>query len=144
LAGWCKECSIADRKKKRSTKKYYKCEETHLIVNGVKLKRCIKCKSWKKESEFRHDNARKDGLRIYCKECDNAYARMRRRKKPKADRKYYRYEERHRIVNGIKEKYCRKCGEWKNESEYYQQRSAKDGLTERCRKCTYERIKQSG
>jgi len=144
LAGWCKECSIAAQKMRRSTKRYYKCEDTHQTVNGVKLKRCTKCKSWKNESEFRKDHARKDGLRIYCKDCDNAYARKRRRKKPKAGRKYLSYEERHRVVNEIKQKYCRKCGEWKKESEYYKQRSAKDGLTDQCQKCTYEPIKQSG
>lgn len=98
----------------------------------------------KKESEFRHDYARKDGLRIYCKGCDRVYAIKRRKEKPKADRKYLRCEDRHRAVNGIEDKYYRNCGKWKKESKYYKQRSTKDGLTAQCQECTYKSAKKSG
>jgi hypothetical protein len=33
------------------------------------MKRCTKCKTEKKESEFRQDEATKDGLQPHCKQC---------------------------------------------------------------------------
>lgn len=34
-------------------------------------KYCISCKQWKLKSEFGKQESRKDGLTVYCKECDN-------------------------------------------------------------------------
>jgi len=53
------------------------------------------------------------------------------------------YEDRHRVVNGVKQKYCRKCKRWKNETEFYKDRSRKDGLMGRCKKCSYKPAKKS-
>jgi len=50
-------------------------------------------------------------------------------------RKYYKYEETHRKVNGRKQKYCIKCHEWKVEREFSKDRSSRDGLDMRCRDC---------
>ena len=50
-------------------------------------------------------------------------------------KKYYKYEETHRKVNGRKQKYCTKCHEWKVEREFSIDRSNKDGLDMRCRDC---------
>ena len=188
------------------TKRYYKCEETHQTFNGVRHKRCTKCQRWKEESEFCKDRARKDGLKIYCKGCNNAYAlkHSRRKRKGKKARvylrfedrhreirgfkeklcshckkwKYYsefrrnspskdglsfwckecgmkdyelirktgrrnlRYEDRHRVVNGVKQKYCRKCSKWEVESDFYKNKSSRDGLNERCKKCSYKAAKK--
>jgi len=78
------------------TKRYYKYEETHQTFNGVKHKRCTKCKRWKEESEFCKNRARKEGLKIYCKGCNNAYSLKLRRKnrKGKKARVYLRFEDR--------------------------------------------------
>ena len=122
------------------TKRYYKCEETHRTVKGLKLKRCTKCKKWKEESEFSKDRARKDGLKIYCKGCNNAYALKHLRKNKKAVRDYLRYEERHRVIRGFKEKLCSRCKKWKYYSDFYKNRGSKDGLSSRCRECERERV----
>ena len=50
-------------------------------------------------------------------------------------KKYYKYEETHRKVNGRKQKYCTKCEKWKGESEFSIDRSNRDGLDMRCRGC---------
>ncbi len=50
-------------------------------------------------------------------------------------RKRFRYDERHRVVNGAKEKLCRKCRIWKVESQFYRDRCSKDGLAAWCSKC---------
>ena len=50
-------------------------------------------------------------------------------------RKSFRYDERHRVVKGSKEKLCLKCRKWKAESQFYRNRRSKDGLAAWCRKC---------
>jgi hypothetical protein len=122
------------------TKRYYKCEKTHQTVNGVKLKRCTKCKRWKEESEFCKDRARKDGLKIYCKSCNNLYAFELRRKRKKPVREYLRYGDRHRVVRGFKEKLCSRCKQWKFYSDFYKNSRKKDGLTVWCIECENERL----
>jgi hypothetical protein len=117
-------------------KRYYKCEETHQTVKGIKLKRCTKCKRWKELSEFNKDRARKDGLKVYCKSCNKAYVIKRRRKSKKPVRDYLRYEDRHRVIRGFKEKLCSRCKQWKYYSEFYKSSRTKDGLSFRCKECS--------
>ena len=129
------------------TKRYYKYEETHRTVKGRKQKRCTKCKRWKEESEFCKNRARKDGLKIYCKGCNNAYSLRRRRKnrKGKKARVYLRFEDRHRVIRGLKEKLCSRCKKWKYYSDFHKNRRSKDGLSLGCKECEskrYERIKK--
>jgi hypothetical protein len=50
-------------------------------------------------------------------------------------RKRFRYEDCHRVVNGVEEKLCRKCRKWKGESQFCRNRSSKDGLLGWCRRC---------
>ena len=45
------------------------------------------------------------------------------------------YEQRHRVVDGVKQKLCRTCKEWKAESEYHKNSSSKDGLAGACKEC---------
>ena len=129
------------------TKRYYKCEETHQTFNGVKHKRCTKCQRWKEKTEFCKDRARKDGLRIYCKGCNNAYAlkHSRRNRKGKKARVYLRFEDCHRVIRGFKEKLCSHCKKWKYYSEFYRNSPSKDGLSLWCKECgrkRYERIEK--
>lgn len=46
-----------------------------------------------------------------------------------------KYDDLHRIVDGVKQKLCRKCKEWKPESEFHKNASCKDGLAGSCKTC---------
>jgi ribosomal protein S18 acetylase RimI-like enzyme len=85
----------------------------------------------------------RDGLLWQCKKCESEYIRKRLEQKRKGARRNLRYEDRHRVVNGIKQKFCRKCRRWKSESEFYKDRSQKDGLYDRCKKCSYKATNKS-
>jgi hypothetical protein len=99
------------------------------------MKQCSKCKKWKEESEFHKARASKDGLGNRCKDCDRAYNRERYKKEGKGLKQYYRYEECHRVVDGVKQKRCRRCKRWKAESDFYKRRSNNDGLAVWCKEC---------
>jgi len=120
-------------------KRYYKCKETHQTVKGVNYKRCTKCKRWKEVSEFCKDRTRKDGLKIYCNVCVNAYALRHYRKNKKSVRDYLRYQERHRVIRGFKEKLCSRCKQWKYYSDFYKDNRAKDRLMSWCKECERKR-----
>lgn len=125
------------------TKKYYKYEEAHRIANGVKQKLCPKCKKWKDESQFCTSRKTTDGLQWRCRNCESKYARKRYERIRKGSRRYLRHEDCHRLVNRVKEKLCGKCRKWKRENEFYKDRSGKDSLMSRCKKCTYKPAKKS-
>jgi hypothetical protein len=65
-----------------------------------------------------------------------AYKRERCKKEGRGLKTYYRYEECHRVVDGVKQKRCRRCKSWKTESEFYKNRSYKDGLQVPCKACS--------
>ena len=46
-----------------------------------------------------------------------------------------KYDDLHREVDGVKQKLCRKCNEWKLESEFHKNTSCKDGLAGSCKVC---------
>ena len=145
LTIYCKGCVKAYEQKRRgknrkAVREYLRYEERHRIVRTIKEKLCSRCKQWKYESEFYKNRRSKDGLSLCCKECES----KRTDHKRKGGRKNLRYEERHRIVKGAKEKLCTKCGKWKKESDYYTHRSNKDGLMGRCKKCSYKAANKSG
>jgi hypothetical protein len=121
------------------TRKFYTYEETHRTAKRVKQKRCRKCMKWKAEREFGKNRAKRDGLRIYCKDCENALERKRYRGNRKRVRERLRYEDRHRVVRGVKEKQCCRCKQWKRESQFYRKRSTKDGLALDCKECHRQR-----
>ncbi len=100
----------------------------------TKLKRCGRCKKWKARSKFSRSRSRKDGLNQRCKQCDRD-DRCKKFGKGGVFRKYFTYEERHRVVDGMKQKLCRGCETWKAESEFYKNQRNKDGLGEQCKKC---------
>ena len=125
------------------TKKHYSYEHTHRTVKGVKQKRCSQCKKWKDESQFCRSRRSKDGLQWRCKECESEYYRKRYEQSKKAGRRKLRNEDSHRLVNGVWKKLCSKCKRWKNESDFYKDNSKSDGLTRRCKKCSYKPAKKS-
>ncbi len=100
----------------------------------TQLKRCCRCKQWKDRSKFSRNRCQKDGLKSYCKQCDRDY-RCKIFGKGGVLRKYFTYEERHRVVDGVKQKRCRRCKMWKAESEFYKKQKHKDGLAGWCKKC---------
>jgi hypothetical protein len=55
--------------------------------------------------------------------------------KEKSARASKTYEQQHRIVDGVRQKLCRTCNEWKSESEYHKNSSSKDGLAGACKTC---------
>jgi len=124
------------RKDKKHVKKVLRYEESHRTVRGVKQKLCSSCKLWKKESLYHRNGRLKDGLHWRCKECESKYARKRYERIRKGGRRYLRYEECHRIVNGVRKKLCTKCRRWRNETGFYKDSSRKDGLEYQCKKCS--------
>jgi len=60
-----------------------------------------------------------------------------------AKRRVYTYEDEHRIVDQVRQKLCRKCGEWKDESEFHKNASRKDGLARWCKICKVGAARQS-
>lgn len=142
LRVWCKNCASNYARKyylKNSNplRRYLRYEESHRTIDGMKQKHCPKCKKWKDEKEFcMHRTCnRKDKLCVWCKYCTQAYRRGPYEKNRTSLKTYYRYEECHRVVGGMKQKLCRRCMSWKNESNFYKRRSNKDGLATWCKKC---------
>jgi hypothetical protein len=140
----CRDCDIAYqaelRRKYRSRRKvriYLRLEQRHRIINGVKEKCCSKCGRWKSESEYYKGKSTQDGLSAWCRKCSQ------KPKKKRDERVYLKFKERHRTIDGIKEKYCSKCNIWRRESEFYTSRSNKDGLSDWCRKCSYKPARNS-
>ena len=141
LRWWCKKCKReykrrCYRRNRGPVKKRFSYEESHRTINGVKQKRCIKCEKWKDESKFGKDRSSKDGLAYDCKDCVRAYKRERDKKEGRGLKKYYRYEERHRVVDGVKQKRCSRCKKWKDESEFHKSRREKNGLAVWCKECS--------
>jgi hypothetical protein len=122
------------------TGKCFGYEHTHRKVNGRKQKYCIKCHEWRVEREFDKDPSSRDGLDVRCNDCAKLHAQdlhriATRKRKVTA---YISFKGRHRTVNGVKQKLCTTCGEWKELTEYYKNSASRDGLMGRCRKCAYK------
>ena len=107
------------------------------------MKQCTKCRKQKHESKFHKNSKNKDGLKYWCKDCGRAYTRKRYKKEGKGLKQYYRYEECHRVVDGVKQKRCRRCKSWKTESEFYKRRKHNDGLAVWCKECSNKAINKS-
>jgi hypothetical protein len=116
-------------------KKHFSYEERHRTIDGVKQKRCAKCEKWKDEIQFSKDSKNKDGLGYDCKDCVRARMRERYKKEGKGLKQYYRYEECHRVFDGVEQKRCRRCKRWKAESSFYKAHINKDGLAVWCKEC---------
>jgi len=140
LSHRCKECDRKYRRRyymrtRKSVKRYRGYEAVHRVVDGVKQKRCSRCNKWKDESEFGRDSRYRDQLNGTCKKCECERVREYHIRQGKILRRRYKYEESHRIIDGIKQKRCRKCARWKPESDFYKHWRNKDGLESRCKKC---------
>ena len=86
LGSHCKDCVRADmrehyKKEGKGLKTYYRYEECHRVVDGVKQKRCCRCKRWKTENQYYKYSKPKDGLAVWCKECANKATNKARKKR---------------------------------------------------------------
>lgn len=117
--------------------------EGHRVVDGTKEQLCGECEKWKAESQFCINRRTKDGLQWRCRECEAEYDHKRYKRIRKDRRRYLRYEDRHRVVKGIKQKFCGKCRRWKDETGFHKDSSEKDGLSDRCKKCSCEAASKS-
>ena len=138
----CIECKAGHGRKYRegnaeSRRRNLRYAERHRVVHGVKQKLCGDCNQWKNERDFYRNRRSKDGLGFHCKECEKRQARAHYERWRKRARRNLRYEERHRVVDGVREKLCTKCRKWKKEREYSADRARKDGLSFRCKQCLY-------
>lgn len=88
-------------------------------VKQAGMKRSTKCKKLKDKGEFGKEKRVKNGLRCWCKQCEQQYQRVYYLRTRKAKRRYFKYEDSHRVVGGVKQKLCRKCRKWKAESEFH-------------------------
>ncbi|MHC4693650.1 MAG: hypothetical protein ACYS67_12985 [Planctomycetota bacterium] len=71
----------------KTVKRYYRHEENHRVVKGVKQKRCYRCCRWKPESMYYRRRRSKDGLYVWCKECANKATNHCRRQRKLVQRK---------------------------------------------------------
>lgn len=85
------------------------------------MKKCSKCGIERDESEFHKDIGAKDGLAYQCKKCEKKY------------REEYCNRPKENLVNSKKK--CTKCGTEKNASEFYKDKTKRDGLASQCKKC---------
>lgn len=53
-----------------------------------------------------------------------------------------KYDDFHRVADDVKQKLCRKCKEWKPESEFHKNASSKDGLAASCKTCKAEAARE--
>jgi myosin heavy subunit len=63
--------------------------------------------------------------------------------KSKTAKRSKTYEQRHRTLDGVRQKLCRKCNEWKPESEFHKNSSSKDGLATSCKICKNNAARES-
>jgi hypothetical protein len=54
-----------------------------------------------------------------------------------------KYEDEHRVVDNVRQKFCRKCGCWKEETEFHRNASRKDGLGRWCKVCKTKAAKKA-
>lgn len=109
------------------------------------MRLCARCKELKDQSAFRRQAARTDGLECWCIECEREYGRQRRRAAEQAKtagKKDLRSQDRHRVVDGLRQKRCRKCKRWKPEDRFSPDRRNRDGLDGRCKQCKAQAERQ--
>ena len=97
------------------------------------VKKCIKCKEEKEETEFYKDRARKDGLTRYCKVCQKVHLK-----------KWQKKNQSNHLEEFITPptKLCKQCGVEKLSNNFYRSTSAIDGLSAKCIDCESKYQKQ--
>ncbi len=92
----------------------------------MRNKTCTKCKAVKPIGDFYEDGGHEDGLGSWCKVCKLKGC------------KQHRVSANHKPITG--QVVCSSCGERKFTSEFYKDRSKRNGLTSYCRACQKKAI----
>ena len=119
FAGWnrvCKSCKAKKRKIRAS-------EFQLLKENILTHKTCCKCDECKPVNNFRKSNRTKDGLKTWCRECENLYENARKKSKDFAD------------IDDGKLKICSTCGIPQPRSNFHRSKRDPDGVKGQCRSC---------
>ena len=88
------------------------------------MKRCGKCKGWKKLGNFHKNKRTKDGLNDYCKPCKSTYLK------------------RNKYKRSIKAKECLICHKVKPAKDYTTCKTRTDGLQNKCKDCCHLVMRQ--
>lgn len=86
------------------------------------LKRCTKCGEWKPRTDFYRRKSKSDGLASECKQCAFEYRLLHRKVQ-------------YTVALPPETKICPRCGVLRPFSDFYKDRTQKDGLQTRCRDC---------
>lgn len=100
---------------------------------------CTKCKQEKPLSEFSKHRSTKDGLRYMCKDCANKAFREYCKQKIALAKFNNSVNNNIKPINPnlyeAKTRFCPKCNQFKNLTEFNKNKSCKDGLQGYCRDC---------
>lgn len=121
---YCKECEKKKRKKRQQKYRDYNLKN---IINFKGTKKCSGCKEIKLKIEFNEFFGNKDGLDIYCKECNKNNCKKQRQKNKKNN-----------LKNGINyegTQKCLKCKEIKTKTKFSENLFNKSGLHYYCKEC---------
>jgi 5-methylcytosine-specific restriction endonuclease McrA len=80
-------------------------EQMRVLLFGVDMKRCSKCKTWKSKVEFYKNASNKDGLHSRCKQCyneDNSKYREENAEKVRERHRKYREENPEKVREGVR------------------------------------------
>jgi len=100
-------------------------DHVEIIYTEEMTKKCSKCSTVKKYSEFNKDKTKKDGHHTTCKECEKEAKRIYK------ERKLKEIEE-----ANLQEKECYKCNKIQPICEYTIHVYTKDGYTKNCKTCS--------
>jgi hypothetical protein len=105
-------------------------------------KKCSDCGEIKPASDFWKLKSSKDGLAYYCKACFGLRnSRSYRKKQASLGKKTREYRRRPDVPDGMK--YCPRCSEIKALDEFGKNRASRTGLTDYCRPCHGEAMRES-
>lgn len=119
--GLCELCySRKLRKNKGQIVKYDICK--HKFIDGQELVFCRHCQQWKKIECFQKGTRRRDGLKSFCKDCENQYYRGKRSgiDSRQTERRRKRREERILQVLSDQNNGCYQCGTYYDISSVYE------------------------
>lgn len=113
------------------------------VTGNTYIKRCGKCKEWQIGStfNFNNDKSRSDGLYAVCIGCQHAKELSKIQAQGKTPQRYGGKV--HQVPDGFKR--CSRCKDvFEAKDEYFtSNKSAKDGLSHRCRSCITDHRKRN-
>ena len=109
--------------------RYRRCKNgIKCIRTGYNDKWCSNCEEIKSKDEFNSDKGKRDRLSVYCRDCSNIIAKNRYVRKYPFDCL--------KTANGVK--WCPKCEEIKDQSQFRKSKNRADGLNDYCKECLSE------